>query len=565
MKRLLVLVCVLCAGSSAGGAELLLDGDFDAFGVTTLPDVGASAGAWGFDGVGPEGAPSDIVIDTRPGETDDYALHLTSRSSSSYYVHQTFAPYEDAANKFIVYHERYVETPGALGGVLTVGTGGLTAISSNAVTLAFGNADDQTHIKYYCGGYTDLAPFDAGNWYQIRAAIDLEAGRVDYYLRSETDSRYSRWTQVGFQRGFSGGGTVTEVLNTMAVGQFRRDIDDAVYFDNVSAIGGPLEDSSAIYANAFENGYTAGQTAVGQDGWKIYDASPAQPQDVTIVDSGAARGKYLEISSAAPGMSGIYQDLDAVADTGTIEFSVDLMPSGYETSGNNVALFYLGDSKVAEWTNPEDGTTTKGWNNAGPVFGFEYTPEGLQLRAMNGDGSGASTGWFYDDCGLANDQWFTFEGTVRLTGENRNTWDLRVYDEGGTLLHESTDLGFRLDNTDITRFAAFLWNQGDESVGVDNISLHTPDGGGPEPLAGDLDGDGFVGSSDLDIIRSNWGTAVTAGSLLDGDPSGDGQVGSADLDIVRGNWGLSSPAAVPEPAEIVLLFVAAVAFVLRRR
>ena len=60
---------------------------------------------------------------------------------------------------------------------------------------------------------------------------------------------------------------------------------------------------------------------------------------------------------------------------------------------------------------------------------------------------------------------------------------------------------------------------------------------------GDLNGDGQVGSADLDIVRSHWGETVPAGDLLSGDPSGDGTVGSADLDIIRGNWGAGTPVA----------------------
>ena len=51
-------------------------------------------------------------------------------------------------------------------------------------------------------------------------------------------------------------------------------------------------------------------------------------------------------------------------------------------------------------------------------------------------------------------------------------------------------------------------------------------------LPGDLNGDGFVGSADLDIVRGVWGQSVEPGCLPCGDPSGDGVVGSADLDIV---------------------------------
>ena len=54
-------------------------------------------------------------------------------------------------------------------------------------------------------------------------------------------------------------------------------------------------------------------------------------------------------------------------------------------------------------------------------------------------------------------------------------------------------------------------------------------------LPGDLNADGFVGSGDLDLVRANWGLAVSAGSS--GDADGDGIVNSADLDIVRANWG----------------------------
>ena len=77
---------------------------------------------------------------------------------------------------------------------------------------------------------------------------------------------------------------------------------------------------------------------------------------------------------------------------------------------------------------------------------------------------------------------------------------------------------------------------------------------------GDLDGNGFVSSGDLDIIRANWGQTVTPGSLLSGDPSGDGFVGGDDLNFVRAHWGEGTPPApapVPEPSAGVLLLAGA--------
>jgi len=67
-----------------------------------------------------------------------------------------------------------------------------------------------------------------------------------------------------------------------------------------------------------------------------------------------------------------------------------------------------------------------------------------------------------------------------------------------------------------------------------------------EPVIGDLNDDGIVGSRDLDLVRGWWLMEVEPGRLDRGDATGDGIVDSADLDIVRGNWG-AGLAAVPEP------------------
>ena len=61
------------------------------------------------------------------------------------------------------------------------------------------------------------------------------------------------------------------------------------------------------------------------------------------------------------------------------------------------------------------------------------------------------------------------------------------------------------------------------------------------PLQGDLNGDSFVGFSDLAIILANWNLTVTPGDLLSGDPSGDGTVGIDDIGIVLGNWNAGYP------------------------
>jgi glucosylceramidase len=74
-------------------------------------------------------------------------------------------------------------------------------------------------------------------------------------------------------------------------------------------------------------------------------------------------------------------------------------------------------------------------------------------------------------------------------------------------------------------------------------------------LVGDLDGDGFVGIGDLNIVLGNWNQIVAAGDPLLGDPSGDGFVGIEDLNTVLGNWNAGTPPAVaiPEPGTLALL------------
>ena len=86
-------------------------------------------------------------------------------------------------------------------------------------------------------------------------------------------------------------------------------------------------------------------------------------------------------------------------------------------------------------------------------------------------------------------------------------------------------------------------------------------------IAGDLNGDGYVGSADLDIVRGNWNDRTGAGDLPSGDPSGDGYVGSMDLDIVRGNWNAGTPpaAAVPEPGAVIGMLAAFGLLLVRRR
>ena len=90
-------------------------------------------------------------------------------------------------------------------------------------------------------------------------------------------------------------------------------------------------------------------------------------------------------------------------------------------------------------------------------------------------------------------------------------------------------------------------------------------------LLGDLDGDGFVGINDLNIVLASWNTFVTPGVWLLGDPSGDGFIGITDLNVVLGNWNAGTPPlveainAIPEPGVLGMMAMGVFGLVRRRR
>lgn len=107
----------------------------------------------------------------------------------------------------------------------------------------------------------------------------------------------------------------------------------------------------------------------------------------------------------------------------------------------------------------------------------------------------------------------------------------------------------------------------DQWVIFDNVLVTTENDLLAGGLEGDLNGDGFVGIADLNIVLGAWNQNVAAGNPLLGDPSGDGFVGIADLNSVLGNWNAGTPptaaAAVPEPATLSLIALGGLAMIRR--
>ena len=158
------------------------------------------------------------------------------------------------------------------------------------------------------------------------------------------------------------------------------------------------------------------------------------------------------------------------------------------------------------------------------------------------------------------DDFHTFR-LVRDAAENSDLWWLW---RDGELL---TPMGVQVTR-EFERNALYFGDMGgnyDGIIEVDYFRL-TPGAYAPEVLEGDLNGDGFVGAGDLDIVRANWGQTTVPGDYAAGDASGDGRVDSADLDMIRANWGSGTMpvSAVPEPGVGVML-VCGMGFLARRR
>ena len=92
---------------------------------------------------------------------------------------------------------------------------------------------------------------------------------------------------------------------------------------------------------------------------------------------------------------------------------------------------------------------------------------------------------------------------------------------------------------------------GDGFIGLDDLDILLGNWNGgtqqaawdlPQDLPGDLNGDGYVALDDLDIIFNNYYEYVTPGALLEGDISGDGFTGMDDYSIVLAHWNTGHPA-----------------------
>ena len=353
-------------------------------------------------------------------------------------------------------------------------------------------------------------------------------------------------------------------------------------WDLPTQIEARFSDGNSSLPDGFRGGFGGGWNA----DWKLQGNGNGSMTGITPPTQVVAQGDAEFLAEVSPG-SGAYFDYrmspknDGVGqasagrlyDIGygefdasvehTIEFEIrideDLSSGQFSNWEDRYAFFgaptiYDGTKSGCSWMIMGFGADD-GSGNVSPLSWSLY--DGLK------DGGSFDTSLFVDS-GIAMESGVTYQFEVTVDPVN-GEYDVTI--SNGTDTFTATDLGYRTADFD-TRYVTFngRGSTADEMrhMAIDNILIYN-DTAGPQPLEGDLNGDGMVGSADLDVVRANWGTSVTPGNLELGDPSGDGSVGSADLDIVRANWGNTAAAAVPEPSATVLLLCGMLGLLLGKR
>jgi len=153
------------------------------------------------------------------------------------------------------------------------------------------------------------------------------------------------------------------------------------------------------------------------------------------------------------------------------------------------------------------------------------------------------------------------DGMWQMDADGTNRTQIATgFSEPSGIVDVSTLIGYAPGSVMLTSL------QGNGGSGAQLSTLISPNA--MQLLVGDLDGDGFVGVDDLNIVLANWNQNVPPGNPL-ADPSGDGFVGIDDLNTVLGNWNAGTPppassGSIPEPG-MASLIVVCMACLIRKR
>lgn len=187
--------------------------------------------------------------------------------------------------------------------------------------------------------------------------------------------------------------------------------------------------------------------------------------------------------------------------------------------------------------------------------------DGISFRSAleGGEGERDTIYWHYphisDQAGVGNVRNGRFFTAMRhgdwklIYNYEDESWELYDLDADIAEADNLADNNLGVVTTLGTMMSQWLVEVGAQMPFDTNTNQNVPLPITPDEGLGDIDGDGFVGAADLDIIFANWGNQTRLLDWSAGELSGDGIVGLADLQIILGNWSNGSPPDVnlPEP------------------
>lgn len=461
----------------------IMHGDFDRLPLGTKPDNGSPTGGWQIHQASTPYAFTEanagyITIAQRPGAaTWDHALRINVPASNPnpVFAEQLLPePWSDTENKLIMTHEHVTNADGTTyksNGNWTFVNGGHSVVGPYVGLHDRPTGGSGHKIRYWGAGVgeTPLATYTPGETYNFRTSVDMQTKTFDLFVRGGPE--FSRWTQIGKQLQLFHSGTST--LDRLQFGEWSGRTADA-YIDNVSVVNSAdLPQDHIVHRNSF-NYYAPNANLVDQnDGWTMGEgaATPASAQAVPDAFTGKGNLAKLVAGTAGPFQRSVYQDLDLVVDSGKARFDVDAMWVGGVS--NSWGYFGIGDSDMTMTL----ASSYAGLRASAGLFGFHG--DGGQLRLMASDGDYlAGSGSRRETPALA-DTWYTFVAEVQLTGPDRNTWDLHVFNrDTETLVWEQLGMDFVTDYTNILRFGAYAYDSGGNgTLYFDNLGVNIPEPG----------------------------------------------------------------------------------------
>lgn len=466
----------------------IMHGDFDRLPSGTKPDNGSPIGPWQIHESGSnfrESSAGEITIANKPNPAGgtfahDHALRINVTGSTTAVFAEQILPeaWSDTNHKLVMTHEHITNADGDTyknNGNWTFVNGSHSA-TGPYVGLHDRLADGGGHKIRYWGAGTEnaLATYTPGETYLFRTSVDMQTKRFDLFVRG---GEYERWTQIGKQLAFSGSG-VSQV-DRLHFGEYWGRTAD-VYIDNVSVVNSAdLPQDHIVRRNSF-NYYAPNVNLVDQnDGWRMGEgaATPASAQAVPDTFTGRGNMARLVAGTTGPFQRSAYQDLDLVIDSGKARFDVDAMWVGGVS--NSWGYFGIGDSDMTMTL----ASSYAGLRSSAALFGFHG--DGGQLRFMASDGDYLAGSGSRLETPASADTWYTFVAEVELTGPDRNTWDLRVFErDTETLVWEQTGMDFVTNHTDILRFGAYVYDAGGNgTLYFDNFGVNIPEPGAAVLLA----------------------------------------------------------------------------------